>query len=405
MKNPDRDVTLDNRPCHGRIESETCCLPAKRNCSVNGKNKLYKCMLPFGILEVLCCITGVLASLWGLQAKNFPFAYTDSAELLAGSNVLLDSDNYNMFTGDYNTFYEKTVAKNTSLVWKTNMAQAYTMLDRDLVQNWDVSDAAMSSQTYWRNSTQSQAQFDQLRSNNATYNSFEDIIIYSHFCMCKGWYPATGMLDKKTCTAAGDYCKPFAGAGLAFVDLPAQGISVVGSVVGNTMTYPAFFTLVAVIARVVYVYWRPRHLMMPGTQWLTGFWTFITCYMLMNEGQKIGVALPTTESLGQYHVKTMATRGALPGGNFYTLGGGVAQAASDGEGPMVNQFLAHGKKLQIVGGVAMLLNLSLLFLSEYAYCTDCTHFAYLQDNLSLIRKKSARRVAKRNSAVLSVKQL
>merc|ERR1712048_161629 len=101
MKNPDRDVTLDNRPCHGRVDSETCCLPLKKNCSANGKNKIYGCKIPFGILEVLCMITGVFAALLGFQAKNFPFAYIDTAPLVAGPRILMNSDSYFMFTGDY----------------------------------------------------------------------------------------------------------------------------------------------------------------------------------------------------------------------------------------------------------------------------------------------------------------
>lgn len=403
MKNPDRDVTLDNRPCHGRVDSETCCLPLKKNCSANGKNKIYGCKIPFGILEVLCMITGVFAALLGFQAKNFPFAYIDTAPLVAGPRILMNSDSYFMFTGDYHQYSQKLIVKNKTLPWLMDNAVVYTMLDRELVTNWDVSDSTMSLLPEWRNSTLSAAQFEGMRSNNATYNSFEDIIIYSHFCMCKGWYPATGKLDKKTCAAAGKYCKPFVGNALAFIDLPKQAKGVVGSTVGQGMLYSVLFTIIATISRVVYVYWKPKMLMMPGTQWLTGFWAFLTCFMLWNEGRKISLAMVTDQSLGKYHILSQWTRGALPGGSFYTLGGGAAKANADGI--PINQFLAHGEKLKRMGGWAMLLNLSLLFLSEYAYCTDCTHFAYLEDNLSVIRQRNSKKLAKRNSAVLNVKQL
>jgi len=399
-KNPERIMIHDDRPCHGVMDSETFCLPLKKNCSPNGKNKDYNLVIPYGIAEVLMFLTCTYTMVLYGVTKHMPFAYIDTATII---NHTRNIDEMFMYTGDYNAFLDKNAAlggtNTTSLHFK------FTMFDTAMLESWDTSDATLSSAQDFQSQVVSQIMFNAAgraphNDTAPTFGNFNDVVIIGNNCFCKGYYPYNNvtelptLLTTEVCQSKPSYCKLLPGA-VDFVDVPA---SVTATVAETTSPNNGLFTqfcFIAALCRLIYFYWKPVFLKTPGQGWIGGQYGLVFTYLLTNGMVTLRTRLQGLgdTSLGQYQISTEVYRGATIGGHYYSMSAPEGLNIS-----VLDSVISWGNYTQLA-------HLLVILFSEYAYCVDFTPIAFLKDNLDQFRVKRRERADKMAMMLHSDKQL
>lgn len=366
---PDRD---------GRwLESSVCCVPAKQYCSANGKNmnegaccgmKLY---VPFGILELLATVFSLLIFVFSNQALNYPVAYLDKSTITQ-TNVIQQNSNYRPFLGNYDHYVKMKITKDPAN--KMDVQMEWTLFDKDMLDNWVL---PSNGDANYVNSTDA--------INTATDGSYtgntDDFIVMSHKCVCVGYYSD----DLSTCEAINStsstphYCKPILNS-LAFNDIPPSVKDALSQASGPMLKIVSIIALLANFCRTLSIWLHKDQLKKPGTQWMSGFWAAGLCLLAANFSTKMMGNLAKSHSKG-YHVVGMEVLGAEEGGAFTTFGS------------TTHPLILHLTKIRLMAFLGAFCSFMLLFISERAYCTDCTHYAYTEDNIKAIRARKDRRLA------------
>jgi len=418
FKNPHRDTDFDDRPCNGRWDSETCCIPLKSNCAPNGRNVrapdgtrrfMY---LPFGLTEIGLAVCGVAAFWYSYYLPGAPIAWHTAGRINVRPGALQDPADYTWILGNYEAYKNKLVISNSSMEWKTHDAIVFALWDKfhlpafDPKPNDAVSQAAFKAQSGFiaLNVSDPTAQHYTWEKAPITgiAETFDDVIVYSNNCFCRGVYPEGGYMTKMWCKkqAKAGNCKPLSGGTLMpLADMAMQVRLCTQQQWLEVHQWPRWFVLTAVLARLWYVFYCPRHLTMPGTQWMHPFWTGVAGYILRMHAIKMRSLLTTKpiyglpSKWGIYLVPPMLFKGGKFGGPYHGFNHPTATIYKH-----LEWQVWWSAALVIASGVCMLL-------SQYAYCTDCTHYSMLEDNLNLLKKKAADRVAKKNSIVFGRKTM